>query len=483
MNISNKTLLIYNSLTEKKELFRPVNNNGYIGIYVCGPTVYNHLHLGNYRTFIIFDVIFRYLMHLGYKVRYVRNITDVGHLENEENDEDKIVKRSLIEGLDPMEIVQKYTVSFHNTLNILNILPPSIEPTATGHIIEQIELIKTLIYKELAYEANGSVYFNLNNYVKKYRYGIISKNKIENLIFNKNFSYNEKNYLYDFSIWKKSNKKKIMSWISPWGNGVPGWHTECVSMSTKYLGNIFDIHGGGIDLKFPHHECELAQSIGINNTEKTFARYWIHTNMLTINGKKMSKSLKNFLRIEYLINKKIISSPNVFKLFILQFHYRSIINFSIENLKKTEKSYIKIKRSIEILEKFVPNNTNKINIKFDVHNWINKCYESINDDFNTPMLISYLFKASNFIINSELFNNITIFHFNLLKKHMNHFIFDILGFSKINCNINNDKKFNSLVNNLIKFRNKIRKQKNWIISDKIREILLQFGIITNDKKL
>ncbi|WP_185873356.1 cysteine--tRNA ligase [Blattabacterium cuenoti] len=476
--IKKGTIYIYNSLTKKKELFNPIINN-YIGMYVCGPTVYNHLHLGNYRTFIIFDIVFRYFKHLGYKIRYVRNITDVGHLENEIDYEDKIIKKSRKEGIDPMEIVNKYTISFHKFLNILNILSPNIEPTATGHIIEQIEFIKKLITNNYAYEINGSVYFDLKKYIKKYSYGILSNNKINKLLYEKeNILNKEKRYPYDFCLWKKASNKHIMKWKSPWNYGFPGWHTECVTMSTKYLGGVFDIHGGGMDLKFPHHECELAQSNAFYEKISN-ARYWMHTNMLTINGKKMSKSLGNNLSIIDIYNDY---SPNIFKLFILQHHYRSVIDFSLEKLKETKKGYIKIKNTIELINNFIPTNNKYFELNFNVYNWINKCYKSINDDFNTPMLISNIFYASNFI-KLELYN-INKVNFFLLKKYINYFIFDILGLSKSELTKNNleYKKFNILVKKLILFRKEMRNKKNWIISDRLRKELCNIGVIINDEK-
>ncbi|WP_185877937.1 cysteine--tRNA ligase [Blattabacterium cuenoti] len=487
MNIINKSvnIYIYNSLKKKKELFVPINNNN-IGMYVCGPTVYNHLHLGNYRTFIVFDIIFRYFKHLGYKVCYVRNITDVGHLEdnqNEINSEDKIIKKSRKEGIPPMEVVNKYTISFHKFLNILNTLSPNIEPTATGHIIEQIEFIKKLIYNNYAYEINGSVYFDLKKYINTYSYGILSGNDLKNLSHYERKHNKEKRFIHDFCLWKKADEKHIMKWPSPWSYGYPGWHTECVTMSTKYLGNIFDIHGGGIDLKFPHHECELAQSNAFYG-KKSYSRYWIHTNMLIINGKKMSKSLGNNLTIKDLLYQDY--SPNVLKLFMLQHHYRSIIDFSIEKLIETKKGYNKIKYTIEILENFIPIIHNKKNIKlnFNIYNWIYKCYKSINNDFNTPMLISNLFYASKFIMLEV--HHITKIDFNLLKKYMNYFIFDILGLSKLELlktSNKKNKKFDILVEKLIHFRKEMREKKNWGISDRLRKELYDVGININDKQL
>lgn len=477
-------LKIYNSLTEKKELFQPIHKE-YVGIYVCGPTVYNHLHLGNCRTFISFDVVFRYLKHLGYKVRYVRNITDVGHLENENYDgEDKISKKSRIEGLEPMEIVQKYTLSFHNLLNVLNVLPPSIEPTATGHIIEQIDMIQELIKKKLAYEINGSVYFDLKEYRKLYPYGVISKNKIDQLFHNELKFLKEKRGFHDFSLWKRAHSSHIMNWNSPWGKGFPGWHIECTTMSIKYLGETFDIHGGGIDLKFPHHECELAQAIGIYN-KSNFVHYWMHTNMLTLYGKKMSKSTGNFLELKDIIDNKICEKtffPSIFRFYILQSHYRNVMNFSNKGLIDAEKGYHKIIKAVNILKNFEPQtckNTLKNNNIFNVFHWINVCYQAINDDFNIPLLITHLFQASIYIINNSL-HNIDAHHINLLRKYMIYFVFDILGIQEINHHEENSKKLKILIERLIKFRTEERKQKNWIISDKIRQELSHIGVLLHD---
>ncbi|WP_185866283.1 cysteine--tRNA ligase [Blattabacterium cuenoti] len=482
INYIKNNLKIYNTLTGKKELFKTIHKK-HVGIYVCGPTVYNHLHLGNCRTFVSFDIVFRYLKHLGYKVRYVRNITDVGHLENDL--EDKISKKSRIEGLEPMEIVQKYTLSFHNLLSILNVLPPSIEPTATGHLIEQIDMIKELIKRNLAYEINGSVYFNLKEYKKLYPYGILSKNKIDKL-FNKKLNFSEeKRNLQDFSLWKRAHPSHIMSWNSPWGKGFPGWHIECTAMSTKYLGEIFDIHGGGIDLKFPHHECELAQAIGVYN-KNYLAHYWMHTNMLTLNGKKMSKSTGNFLELKDLIHNKFCKKtffPSIIRFFILQSHYRSVMDFSNQGLMNAEKGYYRIMKAVKILKNLHPKTLTMNHHVFDVFYWIKSCYKAINDDFNIPLLISHLFEATH-VVNSFSINDIGKSHVNLLKKYMIYFVFDILGLQEQKKEINpSEEKFQILIERLIKFRTEARKQKNWILSDRIREELSYIGIPFHDDKL
>ncbi|AWU43935.1 cysteine--tRNA ligase [Blattabacterium sp. (Cryptocercus kyebangensis)] len=475
---------IYNSLTRKKELFQPIHKE-YVGIYVCGPTVYNHLHLGNCRTFILFDLVFRYLKHLGYKVRYVRNITDVGHLENEkDNGEDKILKKSRIEGLEPMEIVQKYTISFHYILNLFNTLPPSIEPTATGHIIEQIDIIQKLIEKNLAYEKNGSIYFNMKKYRKSYSYGILSHNKTDKLFSKQKKFLEEKHCFQDFSLWKRAKKNHIMNWNSPWGKGFPGWHIECTTMSTKYLGEIFDIHGGGMDLKFPHHECELAQAVGVYNNK--LANYWMHTNMLTLNDKKMSKSTGNYLSLKDLISKfrKKTFHPTIIRFFILKSHYRSILNFSNKGLIDAEKGYYRLMNGIQKLNFCYSHNNKNNSFIFNVPKWIKKCYEAINDDFNTPLLISYLFEVTH-IINSSFINENDMDTIHLLKKYMNYFIFDILGIQIFEKDFleGSSKKLKRITERLIKIRTEERKKKNWFLSDQIRNELSYIGIFLHDDKI
>ncbi|WP_185868552.1 cysteine--tRNA ligase [Blattabacterium cuenoti] len=479
-NTIKNNLKIYNSLTKKKDIFYPIYPN-HVGMYVCGPTVYNHIHLGNCRTFIFFDIVYRYLKHLGYQVKYVRNITDIGHLfsENNELEEDKIIKRSRIEGLDPMEIVQKYTIYFHESLNILNVLRPNIEPIATGHITEQIEYVKKILCNKFAYEKNGSIYFDLKNYSNHFLYGRLSNNNIKELM-DRNFLFSkEKRDIKDFCLWKKAKKNHIMNWNSPWGKGFPGWHIECSVMSTKYLGGYFDIHGGGIDLKFPHHECELAQSTSFFNKKNDLSRYWMHVNMLNINGEKMSKSKKNFMYPSHIYENFKISS-NILRFFMLQTHYRSILIFSNKNLLDAKKNY-----------NFIINSINKLNnvkfhkdiISYDfIHQWIDDCYNAINDDFNTPLLISYLLKGSR-IINDIIINNKKNSLY-LLKKYINYFMFEILGFKKNKEETNNyKKKLEILVQRLINLRKEYRIQKNWEVSDKIRKELNHIGILINDHKL
>ena len=390
MSSSNKDLKIYNSLTSQKETFSTVNNNS-VGMYVCGPTVYNTVHLGNCRTFISFDLIFRYLKHLGYKVRYVRNITDVGHL-TEDTDEDKISKRAKIEKIEPMEVVQKYTNEFHSILNSFNLLNPSIEPTATGHIIEQIQMIEKIIENGFAYESNGSVYFDLINFSKKYKYGELSNRSFDEIL-NESRSlkgFDEKRNPQDFALWKKAEDKHIMKWRSPWGYGFPGWHIECSAMGHKYLGKKFDIHGGGIDLKFPHHDCEIAQSKSVYGENP--ANFWVHTNMLTLNGKKMSKSVGNSVFPNEIFdgsnqNFTKAFSPMILKFFMYQAHYRNTLDISNDALLAAEKGFEKIKSLNKDINEILSNKTND----FNVMDWVNDCYETLHDDLHSTKIIEKLF--------------------------------------------------------------------------------------------
>jgi cysteinyl-tRNA synthetase len=476
-------LHIYNSLSGEKELFKTVNL-GLVGMYVCGPTVYNKVHLGNCRTFISFDLVFRYLQHLGYKVRYVRNITDAGHLENDaEEGEDRIAKKARLEELEPMEIVQKYTVDFHDILREFNNIPPSIEPTATGHIVEQIEIIKTIVDKGLAYEANGSVYFDVMKYQEKEHYGILSGRKIEDLIANTRelAGQSEKKNPQDFALWKKAEPQHIMRWPSPWGIGFPGWHLECTAMSTKYLGDTFDIHGGGMDLKFPHHECEIAQ--GVAATGKEPVNYWMHANMLTLNGKKMAKSTGNNILPEEIFtgNNPVLSksyAPTVARFFILQAHYRSILDFSDDALQAAEKGFDRLMEAIASAEKLPTGNTSDINIQA----WKQKCYDAMNDDFNSPILIAQLFEAVkhiNAVKAGKL--KITAEDLALLQQSLHAFTFDVLGLkTKTEASVAKDEKTPSLVNMLINLRAEARANKDFATSDKIRDQLLEMGVELKD---
>ena len=478
------TIKVYNSLSKSKEAFKPINE-GMIGMYVCGPTVYSNVHLGNVRTFMSFDMMYRYFLHLGYKVRYVRNITDAGHLENDADEgEDRIAKKARIEQLEPMEIVQRYTVDFHNTLNTFNFLPPSIEPTATGHIVEQIEIIKDILEKGMAYEKNGSIYFDVLKYNETEHYGILSGRNIEDSIHNTRVldGQSEKKNPQDFALWKKADERHIMRWPSPWSDGFPGWHLECSAMSTKYLGDNFDIHGGGMDLKFPHHECEIAQSKVNNNV--TPVNYWLHTNMLTLNGQKMAKSTGNYIlpndfftgENEHLSKAYL---PSVVRFFMLQANYKSILDFSDAALLASEKGFYKLMEAVNNLDKIVVSKTSSI----DVISWKKKCYEAMNDDFNTPILIANLFEGAKFInLLKEEQQTISKDDLEVLKSTINNFVFDVLGLKDTTESTIGEDKLSGVVEMLIGMRKDARDNKNWSLSDQIRDELLSLGIQLKDGK-
>lgn len=482
----NKNLKIYNSLSGKKELFVPINKKK-IGMYVCGPTVYNNAHLGNCRTFISFDLINRYLIHLGFKVRYVRNLTDVGHLENDDDDgEDKISKKAKVEKLEPMEIVQKYSIDFHKVMERFNTLPPSIEPTATGHIIEQIDCIEQIIKSGYAYEKNDSVYFDVLKFNKKNNYGRLSGRKLENMMNNSRSldGTTDKKNPQDFALWKKAEESHIMFWNSPWGKGFPGWHLECTAMSKKYLGDYFDIHGGGMDLKFPHHECEIAQAEAIN--KKTPVKYWLHANMLTLNGKKMAKSTgNNILPMDIFTgkNNKFSKpySPQVVRFFMLQAHYTSILDISQEALDASEKGYERLMESLNKLAKHKPGD---LIGKFDTDKWLKNCYAAMDDDFNSPILIAQLFEAVKFInliIHED--HPINYNQWEILNKMLPVFIHDILGIGVENKSSSLVKeKLNQTISLLIELRNKARVNKDFETSDQIRDQLKEYGIQLKDAK-
>ena len=473
-----KDLHIYNSLSNSKEKFKSIEK-GSIGMYVCGPTVYSDVHLGNCRTFISFDVIYRYFIHLGYKVRYVRNITDVGHLE--EGGEDRISKKAKLEKLEPMEVAQKYTNDFKNTLTNFNSLDPSIEPIASGHIIEQISIIQDLIDKNVAYLSNGSVYFDIEEYDKLNDYGILSGRDLENLKSNSRTLDNQedKKNEFDFALWKKADHNHLMKWKSPWSEGFPGWHLECTAMSKKYLGDYFDIHGGGMDLKFPHHDCEIAQSKA--HTGKDPAKYWVHANMLTLNNKKMSKSTgNNILPVELITGKNnIFSKPfdsNVIRFFFLQAHYRNVLDISDSSLIASEKGYNRLLEIIKrVKEGLVSNEKNDILFK-TIKEWENKCYACLNDDFNSPMLIAELFNSTKFINDSDIkiSNRERDYFLNL----MNTFLNKILG---INFDDSTVSKNDSILEVLKEVRDEARINKNYDLSDKIRDKLANIGVNLNDK--
>ncbi|MCQ0110553.1 cysteinyl-tRNA synthetase [Zhouia amylolytica] len=478
-------LKIYNSLSGKKEVFKPINE-GYVGMYVCGPTVYSNVHLGNVRTFMSFDMIYRYLKHLGYKVRYVRNITDAGHLENDADEgEDRIAKKARLEQLEPMEVVQRYTVDFHNILNKFNFLPPSIEPTATGHIIEQIEIIKDIINNGFAYEVNGSVYFDVLKFNESDHYGELSGRKIEDLIHNtrETAGQTDKKNPQDFALWKKAEPQHIMRWPSPWSDGFPGWHLECTAMSTKYLGEHFDIHGGGMDLKFPHHECEIAQNKAAKGTSPV--NYWMHANMLTLNGKKMAKSTGNNILPNEIFSgdNNILSkafSPTVARFFILQAHYRSILDFSNDALLASEKGFNRLMEAISFLDQLPTGNQSDLNVQ----EWIDSCYQAMNDDFNTPILIAQLFEAVRHInLIKEGKEQITAEDLKLFKEKINAFTFDILGLQDIaETGDDQSDKLSGVVDLLINLRAEARANKDFATSDKIRDELAALGVQLKDGK-
>ncbi len=479
-----QSVTIYNSLSGKKETFIPIVE-GAIGMYVCGPTVYSNVHLGNCRTFISFDLIFRYLKHLGYKIRYVRNITDAGHLENDADEgEDKITKKARLEQIEPMEVVQRYTLDFHTILQQFNNLPPSIEPTATGHIVEQIEIIKTIIDNGFAYEVNGSVYFDVVKFNKTNNYGKLSGRNLEDMINNSRelAGQSEKRNPQDFALWKKAEPVHIMRWPSPWSDGFPGWHLECTVMSTKYLGEEFDIHGGGMDLKFPHHECEIAQ--GEAACGKTPVNYWMHANMLTLNGKKMSKSTGNTILPHEIFSgdNTILSKPfkpSVVRFFMLQAHYRSIMDFSNDALEASEKGFSKLMEAIQHLDSLT---VEKETTNFEVADWKQRCYNAMNDDFNSPILISYLFEAVKFINQvKEGKSKVSPADLTIITKTLHDFTFDVLGLqasAEASNDINN--KLDGVIELLIELRKEARINKDFALSDKIRDELAEKGIQLKD---
>lgn len=476
-------LKIYNSLTAEKEIFTPILE-GNVGMYVCGPTVYSNVHLGNVRTFLSFDFIYRSLMHLGYKVRYVRNITDAGHLTDDGDvNNDRFVKQTRLEKLEPMEIVQKYTVDFHKVLEMFNLLPPNIEPTATGHIVEQIELTQKLIEKGFAYESNGSVYFDVLEYNKRgLNYGELSKRNIEELFANTRDldGQGEKKNPQDFALWKKASPAHIMRWNSPWGEGFPGWHLECTAMSTKYLGDQFDIHGGGMDLKFPHHECEIAQGKACNDVEPV--NYWMHANMLTMNSQRMSKSTGN-----YILPKQLVSGendffekpfhPTIVRFCFLQAHYRSVLDISNDAMLASEKGFTRLMEAVKVLNSITPNDEKESG--FNLKEWKTKAYDALTDDFNSPVLIAHLFEAVKFIFAlKDEKETVSTEDLEDLKSTLNALIFDVLGLQAIE--ENNNEKLDQTLQVLIELRNQARKSKNFDLSDQIRDKLLAEGIELKD---
>lgn len=478
-------LVLYNTLTRKKEKFEPLHPN-LVGMYVCGPTVYSDVHLGNCRTFVSFDLIFRYLLHLGYKVRYVRNITDAGHLEgdNDEGD-DKFAKKAKLEQLEPMEIVQKYTLGFHDVLRLFNALPPSIEPTATGHISEQIEMVKQIIANGYAYEVNGTVYFDVDKYTKQHNYTILTNRNLEDLLNNTRElgGQDEKKNRLDFALWIKAKPEHIMQWPAPWSVGFPGWHIECSAMSRKYLGDQFDIHGGGMDLAATHHTNEIAQSEACNHT--TPAKYWMHTNMLTVNGARMSKSAGNgFLPGELFSgNHPLLQkgySPMAVRFFMLQAHYRSTLDFSNEALDAAEKGYKRLMNAIALVDKLVP--SSNPNIDLDIDALRARCYAAMDDDFNSPVLIAELFEVVR-LINSLQDGKQQADQSSLdkIKELIQYFVFDIMGLKDDQLGSDNES-MDKIMGLVIQLRNEAKQNKDFATSDRIRIELSSIGIQLKDSK-
>ena len=483
-------LVIYNTLHRKKELFQPIAAPN-VGMYVCGPTVYGDPHLGHARPAITFDILFRYLKHIGYKVRYVRNITDVGHLEHDADEgDDKIEKKARLEQLEPMEIAQYYTNRYHDAMRALNVLPPSIEPHATGHIIEQEELVKEILANGYAYESNGSIYFDVEKYDKDHHYGILSGRNLSDMINNSRelAGVGEKHNQVDFALWKRAMPEHIMRWPSPWSNGFPGWHCECTAMGRKYLGDHFDIHGGGMDLIFPHHECEIAQAVASQGDQ--MVKYWMHNNMITINGQKMGKSLGNFITLEQFFTGKHDTlsqaySPMTIRFFIVSAHYRGTVDFSNEALQAAEKGYERLMNGIEDLARILPSAASDENTKTFVAELRQKCYDAMNDDLMTPAVISNLFEACH-LVNTIVDHKAQISADDLqeLTDTMKLFAFDILGLQNER-GANNDAReeaYGKVVDMVLDLRAKAKAEKNWAVSDQIRDSLAAAGFQVKDTK-
>ncbi|WP_311589006.1 cysteine--tRNA ligase [Prevotella disiens] len=485
-----QNLVIYNTLHRQKERFQPIAAPN-VGMYVCGPTVYGDPHLGHARPSITFDILFRYLQHIGYKVRYVRNITDVGHLEHDADEgDDKIEKKARLEQLEPMEIAQFYTNRYHNAMRMLNVLPPSIEPHATGHIIEQEELVKEIMANGYAYESNGSIYFDVTKYDKDHKYGRLSGRNLTDMINNSRelAGVSEKRNQVDFALWKRAMPEHIMRWPSPWSDGFPGWHCECTAMGRKYLGNHFDIHGGGMDLVFPHHECEIAQAVASQGDD--MVKYWMHNNMITINGKKMGKSLGNFITLEQFFtgNHDTLEqaySPMTIRFFILSAHYRGTVDFSNEALQAAQKGYEKLMNAIEDLKRVQTADKSDENTAKFVAELRQKCYDAMNDDLMTPTVISHLFEACH-TINLLIDHKAQIDEADLkeLSETVNLFAFDILGLINER-GANNDAReeaYGKVVDMVLELRAKAKANKEWAVSDQIRDALADAGFQVKDTK-
>ena len=476
-------LYIHNTLSRKKELFVPIKEP-MVGMYVCGPTVYGDAHLGHARPAITFDILFRWLKYSGYKVRYVRNITDVGHLEHDADDgEDKIEKKARLEQLEPMEVVQHFTLRYHDAMRALNVLPPSIEPRASGHIPEQIEYARKILESGFAYESGGSVYFDVEKYNKHHRYGILSGRNIDDIVENTRSldGQSEKRRSVDFALWKKASAEHIMRWHSEWSDGFPGWHLECSAMGQKYLGEQFDIHGGGMDLIFPHHECEIAQSVAA--VGHPAVKYWMHNNMITINGQKMGKSLGNFITLEEFFtgSHKLLDSaysPMTIRFFILQAHYRSTVDFSNEALIASQKGLSRLTEAYDRLQKITPSATTSVETK----DWATMCREAMNDDLNTPIVISHLFDAAK-AINTVYDTKATISQADLdsLKELFDTYI-DILGLQTEQSSSKYLDSYKKAVDLLLSLRLEAKQSKNWALSDRIRDELASYGFVVKDTK-
>ncbi|MBF1448494.1 MAG: cysteine--tRNA ligase [Prevotella oris] len=485
-----QNLIIYNTLTRQKELFKPLHAPN-VGMYVCGPTVYGDPHLGHARPAITFDILFRYLKHLGYKVRYVRNITDVGHLEHDADEgDDKIEKKARLEQLEPMEIAQYYTNRYHAAMDALNVLPPSIEPHATGHIIEQEELVKEILKNGYAYESNGSIYFDVEKYDKEHKYGILSGRNLTDMINNSRElqGVGEKKNQVDFALWKKAQPEHIMRWPSPWSVGFPGWHCECTAMGRKYLGSHFDIHGGGMDLIFPHHECEIAQAVASQGDQ--MVHYWMHNNMITINGQKMGKSLGNFITLEQFFTGNHASltqayTPMTIRFFILSAHYRGTVDFSNEALEAAQKGYERLMNAFDDLDRIPVSSYCDAETDKFVKAFRQRCYEAMNDDLQTPLVISYLFEACH-LINTLLDHKAEICADCLkeLGDAMKLFAFDLLGLKneKGDNNVAREEAYGKVVDMVLDLRAKAKADKDWTTSDKIRDALAAAGFEVKDTK-
>ena len=483
----NQNIQIYNTLSRTKETFDPIKPP-FAGMYVCGPTVYGDPHLGHARPAITFDLIFRYLKHAGYKVRYVRNITDVGHLVNDADEgEDKIAKKALLEQLEPMEVAQFYTNRYHDAMRMLNVLPPSIEPKASGHIMEQIEIVEKILDAGLAYVSNGSVYFDVKKYNEHNNYGKLSGRILEDLYSNTRDldGQDEKQNPYDFALWKKASPEHIMRWKSPWSDGFPGWHLECTAMSAKYLGEHFDIHGGGMDLLFPHHESEIAQSVAAYHDDP--CKYWVHNNMITVNGQKMGKSLNNFINLEQFFtgNHPLLNqsySAMTIRFFMLQAHYRSTLDFSNDGLQASEKGLKRLLAAYNTLLKIVAGQTTDAELAAFIPSFTAKCYEAMNDDFNSPMVIANLFDTTRWIngLNENKFS-ITKTDLEQFTKIIGIFMFDILGLTNESSG-ENTQTTEGLMNLILSIRQEAKSNKDFTTSDKIRDELQKLNITIKDTK-